>query len=895
MFTYSFIILFQASVITSSINPGRRPELFHGIFKHRSPNTFRRNHLHSALIPFDWENSEDRKKDKQTDDYKSWNWTSDKAGGVFKTESAPSSTCTASTVRSPPQKVDTIQKILEGVTPNLFILKDTYGGSNSVIVRIGKNQANKLGIVDGNYVRIKGRRRRFTLGVVKIDATIEDNHVFIHADVRRNLRLRLGDVVAIDPLDKLPDAKIVRILPFGDTTKPLSKHIPDENIKGALNKLLLDYFTKEIANRKKRPIKLGDHLSLLVRPEGKNSLTLDSDTEKSFKLEFKIVDVKSLKNGYKGITNVDLGLISGDSIIDTNGTLLTREHDDDSYGEVGYDDIGGMGRQLNKIRELIELPLLHPELFKTVGIAPPKGVILHGPPGSGKTLIARAIAAETGATCHIINGPEIMSKHVGESEAKLRRAFEKASNNGPAIIFIDEIDSIAPKREKSGGELERRIVSQLLTLMDGITPNNNVVVLAATNRINSIDSALRRFGRFDREIEMASCDENERLEILKVKTKGMRLASDVSLSKIASECHGYVGADIAQLCFEAAMCCIREHVASVDLLQFGDSIPQDILDNLVIKNKHFSEALGLCNPSTLRERRVEIPETTWDDIGGLEQVKKELIETIQYPVEHPDKFRKFGQSSSKGVLFYGPPGCGKTLLAKAIAHECNANFISIKGPELLTMWFGESEANVRELFDKARASAPCILFFDEIDSIAKTRGSGGTGTGSEAADRVINQILTEIDGINVQKPIFIIAATNRPDIIDPAIMRPGRLGKLVYIPLPDLKSRESIFKATLKNSPLSPDVNIKKMAETMEGYSGADIAEVCHRAAREAIRESIEAEIKRGRPLGKDEQDPVPYITNSHFQVALKNSRKSVNQADVKLYESFKDKIASKM
>ncbi|KAK1442394.1 AAA-family ATPase [Babesia gibsoni] len=870
--------------------------------------SLKRGRMHTALIPFGWGGSGKSDKDSNPfDEERRWSWNkkSDRKENEAKQESKAETDAaepSAPSESSQSTEASTYKKIIEGISPSLFVLRDTFDGNNSVEIRMGQNPANKLGVAEGNVVRVRGKKRCDTVCVVRIDPTIVDNQVVIHSDTRRNLRLRPGDVLSVDLLVDVPQAKIVKMLPFEDTVAPVLAELP-QSYKGSLPKMLmkvaLDFFSREISMGKRRPVRLGDHLTLYVKfqDENKTALALlpnDHKESRCFKIEFKVMGVKAYNNSYRGMSDAETGLVSGDSVLDCSGNPLSREKHDDAHGELGYDEIGGMGKQLSKIRELIELPLLHPEVYKAVGISPPKGVILHGPPGSGKTLIAKAIASETGAQCVVLNGPEIMSKHVGESEANLRRAFDKASKNAPAIIFIDEIDSIATKREKSPSELERRIVSQLLTLMDGISASKNVIVLAATNRINSIDMALRRFGRFDREIEIAACDEEERYEILKIKTRGMRLSPDVSLRKIAKECHGYVGADIAQLCFEAAMCCIRENVASMDMLQFEDKVSPTILNKLVINNRHFAEALAICNPSTLRERRVQIPETTWDDVGGLEDVKKELIETVQYPVEHPEMFRKFGQGSSKGVLFYGPPGCGKTLLAKAIAHECNANFISIKGPELLTMWFGESEANVRELFDKARAAAPCILFFDEIDSIAKTRGAtGGSSSGSEAADRVINQILTEIDGVNVKKPIFIIAATNRPDILDPAICRPGRLDQLIYISLPDLKSRESIFRAALKNSPLAPDVNIRKMAEKLDGYSGADIAEICHRAAREAIRESIEHEIKRGRPLKEGEKDPVPYITTAHFKIAMDNARKSVRKEDIKRYEQFKQKLSS--
>merc|ERR1719213_866872 len=452
---------------------------------------------------------------------------------------------------------------------------------------------------------------------------------------------------------------------------------------------------------------------------------------------------------------------------------------------------------------MIELPLRHPKIFENLGVKPPKGVLLHGPPGTGKTLLARAVANETGAFFFIINGPEIMSKMAGERESNLRRVFEEAEKNAPAIIFIDEIDSVAPKRDKTNGEVERRVVSQLLTLMDGMKGRGQVVIIGATNRPNTIDQALRRFGRFDRELDIGVPDDNGRLEILRIHTKNMKLNADVKLEDIAANTHGFVGADLAQLCTEAALQCIREKMDLIDLDE--ETIDAEILDSMAVTQEHFTSAMGHCNPSSLRETVVEVPNIKWDDIGGLEDTKRNLQEMILYPIEHPEKFEKFGMTPSRGVLFYGPPGCGKTLMAKAVANECQANFISVKGPELLTMWFGESEANVRDTFAKARGAAPCVLFFDELDSIAQQRG-GSSGDAGGAADRVINQILTEIDGVGSKKNVFVIGATNRPDIIDPALMRPGRLDQLIYIPMPDLESRLSILKA-LYGSLRSPQMS----------------------------------------------------------------------------------------
>jgi len=481
-------------------------------------------------------------------------------------------------------------------------------------------------------------------------------------------------------------------------------------------------------------------------------------------------------------------------------------------------------------------------LFKTLGVKPPRGVLLFGPPGSGKTLIARAIANETGAFFFLLNGPEIMSKMAGEAEANLRKAFEEAEKNSPAIIFIDELDSIAPKREKTQGEVEKRVVSQLLTLMDGLKGRGHVVVIAATNRPNSLDPALRRFGRFDREIDIGVPDEVGRMEVLRIHTKNMKLSEDVDLAEIAKQTHGYVGADLAALCTEAALQCIREKMDLIDIED--ETIDAEILDAMAVTNEHFRFAMGQTNPSSLRETVVEVPDVTWDDIGGLEDVKKNLQEMILYPIEHPDKFHKFGMQPSKGVLFYGPPGCGKTLLAKAVAHECSSNFISIKGPELLTMWFGESEANVREVFDKARGAAPCVLFFDELDSVGTARGSS-QGDAGGAGDRVLNQLLTEMDGVNSKKNLFFIGATNRPDILDEALIRPGRLDQLIYIPLPDKPSRVNVLKAVLRKSPIAPNVSMDFLAELTDGFTGADLTELCQRATKAAIRESIEAEEQR--------------------------------------------------
>jgi len=612
-------------------------------------------------------------------------------------------------------------------------------------------------------------------------------------------------------------------------------------------------------------------------------------------------DTFLVRGGFKAvefkIVETDPGefcIVAPNTMIFDEGEPIKRE-DEEKLDGVGYDDIGGCRKQMALIREMIELPLRHPGLFKTLGVKPPRGVLLYGPPGSGKTLIARAIANETGAFFFLLNGPEIMSKMAGQAEENLRKAFEEADANQPAIIFIDEIDSIAPNREKTNGEVERRVVAQLLTLMDGVKGRGQVVCIGATNRPNSIDPALRRFGRFDREIDIGVPDEVGRMEIMRIHTKNMKLADDVDLAAVAKDTHGFVGSDLAALCSEAALQCIREKMDIIDI--DDDTIDAEVLEALAVTNDHFKFAQGHTNPSSLRETVVEIPTTTWDDIGGLEETKKDLQEMILYPIEHPEKFAKFGMSPSKGVLFYGPPGCGKTLLAKAVANECSSNFISVKGPELLTMWFGESEGNVREVFDKARAAAPCVLFFDELDSVGVARSSGGGGDAGGAGDRVLNQLLTEMDGAGAKKNLFFIGATNRPAILDEALIRPGRLDQLIYIPLPDQVARVGIIKAVLRKSPIAPNVSLDHLASLCEGFSGADMTELCQRATKAAIRESIAAEEQRKQLMQGDGdadmemEDPVPVMTRAHFEEAMASARRSVTDSDLIKFEQFRCKF----
>lgn len=735
-------------------------------------------------------------------------------------------------------------------SPHRLIVDEATTDDNSVI-SLNIKTMEQLQLFRGDTVLIKGKKRRDTVCIVLADEACEEGKIRMNKVVRKNLCVRLSDIVSVHQCPDIKYGKRIHVLPIDDTVEGITGNLFDVFLK--------PYFLEA------------------YRPVRKNDLFLVRAGMRA--VEFQVVE-----------TDPDeYCIVAPDTVIHCDGEPIKRE-DVEKLNDVGYDDIGGLRKQLAQIREMVELPLRHPKLFQTIGIKPPRGILLYGPPGTGKTMIARAVANETGAFFFLINGPEIMSKMSGESEANLRRAFEEAEKNAPAIIFIDEIDAIAPKRDKANGEVERRIVSQLLTLMDGLKARSHVVVMAATNRPNSIDAALRRFGRFDREVDIGIPDPTGRLEILRIHTKNMKLGTDVDLEQIAQETHGYVGADMAQLCTEAAMQCIREKMDVIDLED--ETIDAEILDSMAVTQDHFRFALGSTNPSALRETVVEVPNVKWEDIGGLEDVKRELKETVQYPIEHPELFEKFGMSASKGVLFYGPPGCGKTLLAKAIANECQSNFISVKGPELLTMWFGESEGNVRNVFDKARAAAPCVLFFDELDSIAKARG-GSAGDAGGAADRVINQILTEMDGVGKKKNVFVIGATNRPDIIDPAIMRPGRLDQLVYIPLPDEPSRLAILKANLKKTPVAKDVDLSYMAKLLVGFSGADLTEICQRAVKLAIRQSVEATIEREKRKAEnpdamiDDTDPVPEVTREHFQEALKFARRSVPDRDIRRYDMF--------
>ncbi|KAF5328470.1 hypothetical protein D9758_017024 [Tetrapyrgos nigripes] len=724
-------------------------------------------------------------------------------------------------------------------SPNRLIVDEATSDDNSV-ASLNPATMETLQLFRGDTIIIRGKKRRDTVLICLSSDDVEEGRIQMNKVARNNLRVKLGDLVNVHACHDIKYGKRVHILPFDDSIEGLSGNIFDVYLK--------PYFLEAY-----RPVRKGD--TFLVRGGMRT-------------VEFKVIETDP----------AEFCIVAQDTVIHTEGDPVKREDEESNLNDVGYDDIGVAVNKWLK--------------------SPPRGILMFGPPGTGKTLMARAVANETGAFFFLINGPEIMSKMAGESESNLRKAFEEAEKNSPAIIFIDEIDSIAPKREKTLDQRRSRkacrvSVAHSYGWFEGSFQRRRHGCYQ--NRPNSIDPALRRFGRFDREVDIGIPDPTGRLEILRIHTKNMKLADDVDLEQIAADTHGYVGSDVASLCSEAAMQQIREKMDLIDLDE--DTIDAEVLDALGVTMDNFRFALGTSNPSALRETVVEVSYRLLGRHWWSREGQTGVAGDSAVPSRPPEKFLKYGMSPSKGVLFYGPPGTGKTMLAKAIAHECNANFISIKGPELLTMWFGESEANVRDVFDKARAAAPCVMFFDELDSIAKARG-GSSGDAGGAGDRVLNQILTEMDGMNAKKNVFIIGATNRPDQIDSALLRPGRLDQLIYIPLPDEVSRLSILKANLKKSPVSPEVDLDFLAKSTHGFSGADLTEICQRAAKLAIRESIDADIRRAREKAEkegddakmeedEEEDPVPQITRDHFEEAMKFARRSVSDQDIRRYEMF--------
>ena len=577
---------------------------------------------------------------------------------------------------------------------------------------------------------------------------------------------------------------------------------------------------------------------------------------------------------------------NGPALIDVNTEFVigaVPKSTTKAVPRVNYEDIGGLRNETQKVREMIELPMRHPEIFDRIGIEAPRGVLLYGPPGTGKTLLAKAVANETNANFFSIGGPEIMSKFYGESEERLRETFKQAQESAPSIVFIDEIDSIAPKREEVSGDVEKRVVSQLLTLMDGLESRGKVVVIGATNRPDALDPALRRPGRFDREIEIGIPDQNGRLEILEIHTRGMPLTEEVNLESVAKITHGFVGADLEAVCREAAMRSLRRVLPEINLEQ--SKIPIETLNKIKITWSDFENALRDVQPSALREVHVQRPNIQWNDIGGLDEVKEELKEAIEWPLKHADLFAQADIMPPKGLLLYGPPGTGKTMIAKAVATTSEANFISIKGPELLSKWVGESEKGVREVFRKARQAAPCVIFFDELDSVAPRR-SGGEAGDSRVAERIVSQLLTEMDGLEDLKGVVVIGATNRPDIVDEALLRPGRFDRMLEIPLPNNEARKEILKIHTAKKPIDKTVSIEKLVQLTKGYSGADITAMVNAAAISAIREHVTNKQTPTTPLkeyDKKKEKISLTVSFKHFEAAVKKIKRNVRISNTDL------------
>ncbi|MCY4729104.1 CDC48 family AAA ATPase [Natronomonas gomsonensis] len=713
----------------------------------------------------------------------------------------------------------------------------------------------ELGLENGDYILIEGDGRAVARvwpgypedegqGVIRIDGRL-----------RQEANVGIDDRVTVEAADVNPAKQVTVALPQNLRIRGnIGPHIRDKLSGQAVTKgqnvpfsLGLGPLSSQSGQR--IPLKIAD-----TDPDGTVVVTDSTDIQVSEKPAEQIAD-------------------TGDSTA-AGG---------DGTPSVRYEDIGGLDNELEQVREMIELPMRHPELFQQLGIEPPKGVLLHGPPGTGKTLMAKAVANEIDAHFTNISGPEIMSKYYGESEEQLREVFEEASENAPAIVFIDELDSIAPKRGETSGDVERRVVAQLLSLMDGLDERGDVIVIGATNRVDALDPALRRGGRFDREIEIGVPDKEGRKEILQVHTRGMPLVDGIDLDRYADSTHGFVGADIESLTKEAAMNALRRIRPELDLE--ADEIDAEILEAMQVTEGDFKDALKDVTPSAMREVFVEVPDTTWESVGGLEDTKERLRETIQWPLEYPEVFEQMDMQAAKGVLLYGPPGTGKTLMAKAIANEAQSNFISIKGPELLNKYVGESEKGVREVFEKARSNAPTVVFFDEIDSIAGERGArmGDSGVG----ERVVSQLLTELDGLEQLEDVVVIATTNRPDLIDSALLRPGRLDRHVHVPVPDEDARKAIFEVHTRNKPLADDVDLDELAADTDGYVGADIEAVCREASMAATREFINS-VSREEAATSVEN---VRVTREHFEEALDEVGASVDEDVRERYEELEEQF----
>ncbi|MFO7654690.1 MAG: CDC48 family AAA ATPase [Candidatus Krumholzibacteriia bacterium] len=714
------------------------------------------------------------------------------------------------------------------------------------LVRLSVDAMATLGLQDGGLVELEGKRR--TAAVVLSGFPEDEGLDIVRMDglLRGNAGIGIGEQVLV----RRADAKEARSV----TLSPAKPGVRLGGSGDGLKPTLLH-----------RPLVTGDLISTSVfkrmpdqMPPGAtpNEFLRGMLQSRAFGLmEIRLVVMKTQPTGVVRVTE------------NTQIELLPEYEGDPEHAirEVTYDDIGGIRPVIQKLQEMVELPLKHPELFARLGIDPPNGVLLHGPPGTGKTLLAKAVAQESDAAFFVINGPEIMGKHYGESEERLRAVFEEAAQNAPAIVFIDELDSIAPKRAEVTGEAERRIVAQLLTLMDGMRDRRKLMVIGATNRVDAIDQALRRPGRFDREIEVRIPDRVGRLEILQIHTRGMPLEKDVDIADLAEHTHGFTGSDIAALVKEAALATLRRLMPTMNLEE--ETIPPEVLERLIVQRQDFDQARKEVQPSALREVIVEVPAVRWDDVGGLQDVKRLLHEMVELPLQSPEAFERLGIRPAKGLLLYGPPGTGKTLIAKAVATEAGANFLSAKGSSLLSKWYGESEKRVAEYFARARQVTPAILFFDELDALAPARG-GSLGE-PHATERVVNQLLAEMDGMEELRGVVVLGATNRPDRIDPALLRPGRFDEMVYVSIPDLEARRSILAAHTREMALDEDVDLEKLAQITDRFTGADIAGVCARAGIFALRENVEAEA----------------VTMDHFQRAVKETIPSVTPEMERQYQ----------
>ncbi len=732
---------------------------------------------------------------------------------------------------------------------------DAYKG----ITRIDSEIMRELEIKKGDVITIKGNRETVAIVDRAYPADVGERIIRIDGIMRKNARTGIGDVVTISKAD-IKEAKKVIIAP---AQKGIMVQADSDNLRrGLLGRAVLkgdiivlggvqrrrDLMTEEFGEMDDIFGNLGDILGGMGFGGLGGGIT---------QIKFLVVN-----------TNPNQPVYISEN---TEVTLSPKavELTDEKIPEITYEDIGGLGDEIKKIRELVEIPLKHPEIFERLGVEPPKGILLHGVPGTGKTLLAKAVATESDANFILLNGPEIMSKFYGESEKKIRDIFEEAEKTAPAIIFIDEIDAIAPKREDVQGEVERRVVSQLLTMMDGLKSRGKVIVIGATNRPNSIDSALRRPGRFDRELEISVPGKEGRLSILKIHTRGMPLDKKVNLDEISTITHGFVGADLEALSKEAAIGVLRKILPQMKL-DGEEKIPQEILEKLIVHHEDFTDALKTVRPSAMREVLVETPNVGWDSIGGLGSIKQELQEVVEWPIKHSESFKRMGIRPSRGVLLYGPPGVGKTLLAKAVAKESEANFIQIKGPSLLSMWVGKSEEGVRKIFEKARQVAPCIIFFDEIDSLA---GRRGIETGTKVTERVLNQLLAEMDGLEDLKEVLVVGATNRPDMLDTALLRPGRFDKILLVNVPEEEGRLQILKIHTGKMPLAKDVNLKEIAKETLGYTGADLESVVREAAYFALREDINSK----------------QVMKKHFAEALKKVKPSVNKSTIDIYKRIEE------